>query len=82
MQLVSELQLSKALVPRHCEGVTYLSATATQPPGVPSTSNLNTGGTTRSNLALVPIGPDGRIWLFNAAGLTDVIVDVEGFVQA
>jgi uncharacterized protein (DUF1501 family) len=34
------------------------------------------------NMAIVGVGPDGRIGVFNASGSTDCIVDVMGYVQA
>jgi uncharacterized protein (DUF1501 family) len=34
------------------------------------------------NMAIVGVGPDGRIGVFNATGSTDCIVDVMGYVQA
>ncbi|MGC2208099.1 MAG: G1 family glutamic endopeptidase [Candidatus Dormiibacterota bacterium] len=46
----------------------------------PLASNLNwVDGTTVANRALVPVGPSGEITLFNAAGSTDVVVDVDGY---
>jgi hypothetical protein len=33
------------------------------------------------NMAIVGVGPDGRIGVFNASGSTDCIVDVMGYVQ-
>ncbi len=33
------------------------------------------------NMAIVGVGPDGRIGVFNASGTTDCIVDVMGYVQ-
>lgn len=50
--------------------------------GVPNASNLNlVGGQTRPNLAMVKIGADGRVRLFNDAGTVDLIVDVVGYYQ-
>ncbi len=34
------------------------------------------------NMAIVGVGPDGRIGVFNASGTTDCIVDVMGYVRA
>ena len=53
------------------------------PSGVsrPVTSTLNyTGNAAIANQALVRLGSDGTITIFNSAGSTDVIVDVEGWV--
>jgi hypothetical protein len=47
----------------------------------PGTSNLNFAvGETAANLVIVPVGADGRIDLYNPAGATDVLVDVQGWV--
>jgi hypothetical protein len=49
-----------------------------QPP--PSTSNLNfVAGETRANRVIVPIGADGTIAIYNPAGSSHVIVDVNGW---
>ena len=49
---------------------------------LPVASNLNFGaGATVPNLALVPIGGDGRIAIFNLLGTVDVIVDVVGYTR-
>jgi len=46
-------------------------------------SSLNTvPGRAVPNLAIVGVGPDGRIGVFNASGTTDCIVDVMGYVRA
>ncbi len=46
----------------------------------PEASNLNfTPGTTIPNMVVVPVGPKGEIGLFNAAGSTNIIVDVLGY---
>lgn len=58
---------------------TYLAAytAGTAPPDV---SNVNGGpGEVRTNLAVVTVGTNGMITMFNAAGDTDVLVDVMGF---
>ena len=50
--------------------------------GRPNASNLNwTGGTTVANLVEVAIGSNGQVSAFNAAGFTDVIFDVAGWVN-
>ena len=48
----------------------------------PLASDLNyTAGLTVANLAIVELGPDGQIDLYNAAGWTDAIVDVVGYLN-
>jgi hypothetical protein len=69
-----------------------LNVTATQPSagtyvtvwpsGVsrPVASNLNVrAGQTRANLVTVPVGSDGKVRLFNAAGRVHLIADVQGY---
>jgi hypothetical protein len=61
---------------------TFVSALPERPRGQPSTSNLNlTAGQVKANLALVPVGADGRIRLFNANGAVHLVVDVVGYLQ-
>lgn len=58
---------------------TYLTA---WPSGLakPHVSNINVAaGETRSNLAVVPLGADGALQLFNPAGSIDVVLDVQGW---
>jgi hypothetical protein len=53
------------------------------PTGIPQplASSLNwTAGQTVPNLVEVAVGPGGQVNVFNAAGSTDVIFDVEGYV--
>ncbi|HRE02935.1 MAG TPA: hypothetical protein PLV68_16665, partial [Ilumatobacteraceae bacterium] len=47
----------------------------------PVASNLNTvrGGHTVANAVIVPLGTNGKISLFNFAGTTDLIADVQGW---
>jgi len=46
----------------------------------PNASDLNwVAGLTVPNLVVVKVGPDGTIDLYNAAGSTDVIIDVVGW---
>lgn len=46
----------------------------------PPASNLNwSAGQTVANRVIVPVGTDGNIEIFNAAGSTDVIIDVGGY---
>ena len=35
-----------------------------------------------ANLALVPVGPNGTVSIFNSAGGINVVVDIEGWVGA
>ncbi len=62
---------------------TFLSATAeTAPPGGPTTSSSNVPqGLIKANLAIVPIGADGKIRVYNSAGDVKVIVDVFGYLE-
>jgi serine protease len=51
--------------------------------GRPVASNLNFGpGQQRANLSHVALGPDGHVILFNAVGVTHVILDVQGWFSA
>jgi hypothetical protein len=46
----------------------------------PNASNLNwVAGKTIANRVMVPVGSDGKVCMFNAAGSTDVIADVAGW---
>jgi hypothetical protein len=46
----------------------------------PTASNLNFGpGQTVANLAIVPVGTDGKISVFNSSGNVDVIFDIQGW---
>ncbi|HWL45718.1 MAG TPA: hypothetical protein VNQ73_22440 [Ilumatobacter sp.] len=55
---------------------------AVAPGDKPTTSNLNLAvGQTRAVMAIVPVGPDGSIYLYNRAGATDLIVDVVGYLR-
>ena len=50
--------------------------------GMPLASNLNfSAGQTVPNLVEVPLGGGGQVTLFNSAGLTDVVADIEGWVS-
>lgn len=63
---------------------THVSILPTAPqPGVPpTTSNLNLAkGQTRSVMAIVPVGDDGSIYLYNRSGSTELIVDVVGYLK-
>ncbi len=63
---------------------TFVSATPTAPAAgtLPSTSNLNLrNGDIKANLALVPVGPDGKIRLFNERGNVHLLVDVVAYLR-
>jgi hypothetical protein len=61
---------------------TYVSVLPVAPAGAPSTSNVNVlKGNVKANTVIVPIGPDGSIWLYNGQGTTRVAVDVVGYLQ-
>lgn len=46
----------------------------------PGVSNLNfTKGSVVPNLVTVPVGTDGKVDIYNNAGRTDAVVDVEGY---
>jgi hypothetical protein len=62
---------------------TYVSATPTEVSGGAATSNLNLqANQIKANLAILPVGPDGTVRLFNYAGQTDVAIDVVGYLIA
>jgi len=63
---------------------TFLAVTPTAtPPGVePATSVTNVApGQVKANMAIVPVGDDGTIRIFNRSGATNVIVDVLGYLE-
>lgn len=63
---------------------TYLSALPERLPadGKPETSTVNLRpGQTRANLAILPVGADGSITLFNYAGDVRIVVDIVGYLQ-
>ena len=63
---------------------TFLSATpdATPPGSEPATSVTNVApGQIKANTAIVPVGDDGNIRIFNRSGATHVIVDVLGYLE-
>lgn len=48
----------------------------------PPTSDLNVvAGTNTANVVIVPLGPDGKLLVFNPAGASDVIIDILGYFQ-
>lgn len=64
---------------------TYVSATPTPIPAgkLPTVSNVNLpAGIVKTNMAIVPIGPDGRIHFFNFAGDLHLAVDVLGYFES
>ncbi len=63
---------------------TFLAVTpTTTPSGVePATSVTNVStGQVKANMAIVPVGDDGAIRIFNRSGSTHVIVDVLGYLE-
>lgn len=61
---------------------THLSVLPEAPTEPPNTSNLNLAPRdVRANASIVPIGDDGKIYIYNHAGLTDVVVDVVGYLE-
>jgi hypothetical protein len=47
---------------------------------MPTVSNLNfSAGQTVANLVTVPLSTTGVVSIYNSAGSTDVVVDVEGY---
>jgi hypothetical protein len=62
---------------------TFVTVQPDQPVGLPRTSNLNVyGGQIKANAVIVPIGADGRIWLYNHLGSNRLVVDVVGYFAA
>lgn len=63
---------------------TFLSVTpsATPPGAEPATSVTNVAaGQVKANMAIVPVGADGSVHIFNSVGATNVIVDVLGYLE-
>ena len=63
---------------------TYLSVTPTRTPAgaEPATSVTNVApGQVKANTAIVPVGDDGAIRIFNRSGAAHVIVDVLGYLE-
>ncbi|MGI8751508.1 MAG: Ig domain-containing protein [Acidimicrobiales bacterium] len=55
----------------------------TIPPGGPSSSSLNfTAGEVLANKVIVPVASDGTISVYNYAGLTDAVVDIDGWYSS
>lgn len=62
---------------------TFLSVLAEDPGGWPSTSTTNVvRNQVKANLAIVPVGADGAIRVFNEQGSADIVVDVVGYLLA
>jgi hypothetical protein len=64
---------------------TYVAATPTPIPAgtLPTVSNVNLpAGIVKTNMAIVPIGPDGRIHFFNFSGDLHLAIDVLGYFEA
>jgi hypothetical protein len=50
--------------------------------GSPTTSTVNLiRGQVRANMAILPVGPDGKIHLFNLAGEVRMVVDVVAYMR-
>jgi hypothetical protein len=63
---------------------TYVSATPNPVPAgqQPTTSNTNVKpGLVKASMAIVPVGPDGKIHLYNFRGNMHLAVDVLGYLQ-
>jgi len=61
---------------------TYLRAFTTGYP-TPSTSSLNLPkGVTLSTTTIVPVGPAGKVTIYNEQGSVNVLVDVQGWIAA
>jgi hypothetical protein len=59
----------------------FVSVLPAAPSGVPGTANAVTSpGLVKGTLAMVPVGPDGSVVLYNSAGSTNVVVDVMGYL--
>jgi hypothetical protein len=62
---------------------TWMSLVPSRVAGGPSTSNLNLSASqVRGNLVVVPIGADGRIFLYNDSSTVDAVIDVVGYFEA
>ncbi len=64
---------------------TYVAATPTPIPSgtLPTVSNVNLpAGIVKTNMAIVPIGPDGRIHFFNFSGDLHLAIDVLGYFES
>lgn len=63
---------------------TFVSATpqATPAGSSPTTSNTNVdAGRIKASLAIVPVGADGKIHLYNHSGSVDLLVDILGYLE-
>ena len=60
---------------------TFISALPENPVGMPTTSNVNVpAGAIKANMAMVPVGADGKIRLYNHSGNVKLIVDVVAYI--
>lgn len=50
--------------------------------GKPTASSLAAGGVVKANMAIVPVGADGNIHLYNYQGDMDLVVDVLGYFKS
>jgi subtilisin family serine protease len=68
------------LTATNVHGSTYVTAYPGDAASPPLASNLNiSAGQTRPNLAIVPLDAAGNFKLYNNAGHTDLIADVQGY---
>lgn len=59
----------------------FVSVLPVSPSGAPATVNAVTSpGLVKGTLAMVPIGPDGKVYLSASAGATNVAVDIMGYL--
>ncbi|MCE9623055.1 MAG: CAP domain-containing protein [Actinomycetia bacterium] len=92
--VVSVPVLGRGGVPLSGVGAVALNVTAAAPTAnsfltvfpagatLPTASNLNfAAGQTIANTVIVPVGPDGRVSLYNSTGQTHLIVDVLGWFE-
>ncbi|WP_394930634.1 hypothetical protein [uncultured Ilumatobacter sp.] len=63
---------------------TFLSATPTAlgPNDKATASSFAHAGDIKANMAIVPIGPDGRVHFYNHEGDVDLVVDVLGYFKS
>ncbi len=93
-QTISLAVLGHGGVPASGVAAVVLNVTVTQPTapsfvtvypdGVtrPTASNLNfTAGETIPNLVIAPVGPDGKVDFYNAAGNAQLVADVAGWLS-
>ena len=62
---------------------TFITATPDPPgQGKPTASSNAAAGVVKANMAIVPIGADGKIHLYNLRGDLDLVVDVLGYFKS